>query len=482
LPSTIKAALIGNVTGNVTGDLTGTADYAKKISTSAAIGSASIPVYVAADGTITKCTSISLTATAATKFSSARTIALTGDITGSASSDGSSGWSIATTYATIVPVNKGGTGKDSWTKNKLIYATDTTTLGQLDFGTSGYLLKSNGNNNAPSWVNPSNVTVGKAGALTAGYGDTNTPVYIQSSGVPAVITNIPASLISGVIDISHIPKAAQERFVTIGYTSGQTVTQRIQAAITADDLQIGDTVRYVDSDNKTTLYYLYAATGSDATLRSVGASANDMAYAEFAAGAASSAEVANSAGKWTAARNFRISDATGANTGSNTSVDGSSISGYTLKLPAAIVANVTGNLTGIADEATKLGHTQVGSSTRPIYIAADGTPTQCGTSLEVSVTGNAATATRWAAARNFTIKDYDATNAGDAVSVDGSSISGYVLKMPENAKFGTVTATTFTGALSGNATSATTATTANKLKYTLTYTVHRVDGASTGTA
>jgi hypothetical protein len=32
----------------------------------------------------------------ATKFSSARTIALTGDITGSSSADGSSGWSIAT--------------------------------------------------------------------------------------------------------------------------------------------------------------------------------------------------------------------------------------------------------------------------------------------------------------------------------------------------------------------------------------------------
>lgn len=52
-------------------------------------------------------------ATTATKFSSARSIALTGDVTGSASSDGTSGWSIATTVGdnshnhdstTIVPI------------------------------------------------------------------------------------------------------------------------------------------------------------------------------------------------------------------------------------------------------------------------------------------------------------------------------------------------------------------------------------------
>jgi hypothetical protein len=37
--------------------------------------------------------------TTATKFSSARTIALTGDVSGTASADGSSGWSISTTVA-----------------------------------------------------------------------------------------------------------------------------------------------------------------------------------------------------------------------------------------------------------------------------------------------------------------------------------------------------------------------------------------------
>ena len=38
-------------------------------------------------------------ASTATKFSSARTITLTGDVSGSASADGSSGWSISTTVA-----------------------------------------------------------------------------------------------------------------------------------------------------------------------------------------------------------------------------------------------------------------------------------------------------------------------------------------------------------------------------------------------
>lgn len=48
----------------------------------------------------------------ADSFSSNRAIALTGDVTGTASSNGSSGWSISTTYNTIVPVGKGGTGNN----------------------------------------------------------------------------------------------------------------------------------------------------------------------------------------------------------------------------------------------------------------------------------------------------------------------------------------------------------------------------------
>ena len=50
-------------------------------------------------------------ATTATKFSSARTIALTGDTKGSASADGSSGWSITTNTTTISGINSSGTAQ-----------------------------------------------------------------------------------------------------------------------------------------------------------------------------------------------------------------------------------------------------------------------------------------------------------------------------------------------------------------------------------
>ena len=103
---------------------------------------------------------------------------------------------------------------------------------------------------------------------------------------------------------------------------------------------------------------------------------------------------------WGTARNISISDSDGTNTGTAVSVNGSQA--YTLKLPATIKASITGNCTGssgsctgnanTATTATKLGSANVGSSTQPIYLNG-GTATACGSSLAVSITGNAATAT-----------------------------------------------------------------------------------------
>lgn len=52
-----------------------------------------------------------------------------------------------------IAVSYGGTGKTSWTANALVYANTATSLGQIDLGTSGYVLQSNGSANAPSWIN-----------------------------------------------------------------------------------------------------------------------------------------------------------------------------------------------------------------------------------------------------------------------------------------------------------------------------------------
>lgn len=103
---------------------------------------------------------------------------------------------------------------------------------------------------------------------------------------------------------------------------------------------------------------------------------------------------------------------------------GTTAAGNTLYLP-----DVTGQLV------VHTNNTAVGSGTKPVYIAASGqatassstvgssslpvylnagTITACGTSLAVSITGNAATATKWATARTLTV-------GNQSVSLDGGS-------------------------------------------------------------
>lgn len=60
-----------------------------------------------------------------------------------------------------IGVAYGGTGKTEWTQWGIIYASATNALSQVGSGTSGQLLKSNGSA-APTWVNQSAITAGKA--------------------------------------------------------------------------------------------------------------------------------------------------------------------------------------------------------------------------------------------------------------------------------------------------------------------------------
>lgn len=55
----------------------------------------------------------------------------------------------------------GGTGKASWTANRLIYSSSASALSELAAGTSGQILKSNGSS-APGWVNQNTIAAGSA--------------------------------------------------------------------------------------------------------------------------------------------------------------------------------------------------------------------------------------------------------------------------------------------------------------------------------
>ena len=165
---------------------------------------------------------------------------------------------------------------------------------------------------------------------------------------------------------------------------------------------------------------------------------------------------------WGTARNISISDSDGTNTGAAVSVNGSG--NATLKLPATIKASITGDCSGSSG----------------------------------SCTGNAATATKLATARSLWGNNFDgsaaisgtingtpsiefkptATNSNNGGYLDfhyNQSTADYTSRIIESAS-GTlsinnvtittgkvVTATTFTGALSGNASTATKLATARKI-------------------
>lgn len=146
---------VGRFTNGLYGDLTGNASTADKVNHDLVIqlnggttegtnkftfnGSAAKTVNVTPSsiglGNVNNTADSAKNVLTATKFSSARTIALTGDVTGSASADGSNGWSIATTvkddshnhtWNTILPIqSKTYTGvlgtANNWTDTTFFY-------------------------------------------------------------------------------------------------------------------------------------------------------------------------------------------------------------------------------------------------------------------------------------------------------------------------------------------------------------------------
>jgi hypothetical protein len=120
---------------------------------------------------------------------------------------------------------------------------------------------------------------------------------------------------------------------------------------------------------------------------------------------------ASKANQWATARTFKIEDsASTPHAGTGASVDGTG--NVTLKLPTTITAT----LNGTADAAKKLVKSDgtdyaIGTATQPIYFAG-GVPVACSDSLDVDITGNAATASE----ATHASKADNATNATKATS------------------------------------------------------------------
>ena len=91
--------------------------------------------------------------------------------------------------------------------------------------------------------------------------------------------------------------------------------------------------------------------------------------------------------------------------------------------------------------ASSLGGKTVGSSSKPIYLSA-GSPIECGDSLDVDIDGNAATATKWQTARNFSISG----TASDTTTYSVDGTKNITLTLPKILSgFTSLSAATFTG-------------------------------------
>ena len=162
---------------------------------------------------------------------------------------------------------------------------------------------------------------------------------------------------------------------------------------------------------------------------------------------------AATADAWTTGHTFTISGTAG---GTAPTVKGDS--NVTLVLPTSLsnltsvtAATFNGNLSGTANVATLLGTIDVGDSNTPIWIE-KGTP-KVVTGLDLDTTGNAATATKWKTARTFSISG----TASDTTSHSVNGSANVTLTLPKTLSgFTTITSNSFSGALSGNASTATT--------------------------
>ena len=132
---------------------------------------------------------------------------------------------LASGLSATLGVGSGGTGTTSLTQNGVLYGNGTSAVGVTSGSTAGVLIASG--SSAPSFgtasvgVGGTGATTFTAGALLAGNGTSaiapvsqptgvsaTKPIYIDSTGVPKVVTGIDISLIPTGTSASTVPKLA----------------------------------------------------------------------------------------------------------------------------------------------------------------------------------------------------------------------------------------------------------------------------------
>ena len=299
----------------------------------------------------------------------------------SSSADGKSG---------LVPQpTKGNQGKYLRGDGAWAVPTDTkNTAGSTNSSSKLFLIGATSQSASAQTYSNANVYVL---ATTAGDGaEAKTYYNLYSNGIQVVNLSDPQALSNKTYN-GYTLGAACAKGVTDSTSAGAISTGA--NLVTERDVYYGlPTIN--GSHNYTSGTNIYAPTTagtSDYVLKSSGSGAPTWI--------AQSSITAGKANTWTTERNFTIKDHDSSHSGTAVAVNGSKA--ITLLLPSTIKATLSGN----ASTATSAG--------------------------------------KWTTARNFTIKDHDSTNAGTAVSVDGSG--AITLLLPSTIK----------ATLSGNASTAT---------------------------
>lgn len=98
--------------------------------------------------------------------------------------------------------------------------------------------------------------------------DNASAVFDGSGDITITLNKVAASLIDGILNIGNIPKAALERLIPV-------TNQAARFSLTAEDVQLGDTVHQLDTD----IMYLVVDTSK---------LDNESGYQEYSAGLAAS--------------------------------------------------------------------------------------------------------------------------------------------------------------------------------------------------
>lgn len=117
--------------------------------------------------------------------------------------------SISSGLTGTLPASNGGTGQSSYAVGDILYASSTSALSKLSPGTAGYVLKSNGTGNAPSWEAATSGAALSALTAAAATNSINNAAYAQTWSWDSLTTGTgltlsSSSLTSGsVVNISN---------------------------------------------------------------------------------------------------------------------------------------------------------------------------------------------------------------------------------------------------------------------------------------